>query len=224
MLKKNSLNVTVAIIEDDAEVRSILVRWVNSAPGFSCVGDHGSAESALARMAAEKPDIVLVDINLPGLNGVECVSRLTVILPSTQFIMLTVYEDSEHIFEALAAGAIGYLLKRTRREELIGALEQIKAGGSPMTGYIARKVVQAFRSQWKETPETRSLSAREREVLELLTRGHLYKEVCEILGITMSTVNTHARRIYEKLHVRSRAEAVARYTKRSFVSAKRSVK
>jgi DNA-binding NarL/FixJ family response regulator len=214
----NPLNVAVSIIEDDAEVRDILVRWVNTAPGFECSGDHGSAESALARLPAEKPDIVLVDINLPGMNGVECVGRLKVLLPKTQFVMLTVYEDSDHIFQALAAGAIGYLLKRTRREELIAALEQIKTGGSPMTGYIARKVVQAFQAQWTETPETRSLSAREREVLELLTRGHLYKEVCDILGITMSTVNTHARRIYEKLHVRSRAEAVARYNKPSFVS------
>jgi DNA-binding NarL/FixJ family response regulator len=219
-----ALNVAVSIIEDDAEVRGILVRWVNTAPGFRCAGDHGSAESALAHMPGEKPDIVLVDINLPGLNGVECVGRLKVMLPKAQFVMLTVYEDSDHIFQALAAGAIGYLLKRTRREELIGALEQIKTGGSPMTGYIARKVVQAFQCQWSETPETRSLSAREREVLDLLTRGHLYKEVCEILGITMGTVNTHARRIYEKLHVRSRAEAVARYNKPSFLSVQRAVK
>jgi len=215
------LNVAVSIIEDDAEVRGILVRWVNTAPGFRCASDHGCAESALACLPDEKPDIVLVDINLPGLNGVECVGRLKPMLPKTQFVMLTVYEDSDHIFQALAAGAIGYLLKRTRREELIGALEQIRAGGSPMTGYIARKVVQAFQSQWSETPETRSLSVREREVLELLTRGHLYKEICQILGITMGTVNTHARRIYEKLHVRSRAEAVARYSQPSFVSAQR---
>jgi DNA-binding NarL/FixJ family response regulator len=220
----DALNVAVSIIEDDAEVRGILVRWVNTAPGFRCASDHGSAESALADLPGAKPDIVLVDINLPGLDGVECVGRLKAMLPKTQFVVLTVYKDSEHIFQALAAGAIGYLLKRTRREELIGALEQIKAGGSPMTGYIARKVVQAFQSQWTETPETRSLSAREREVLELLTRGHLYKEVCEILGITMSTVNTHARRIYEKLHVRSRAEAVARYNKPSFVSVQRPLK
>jgi DNA-binding NarL/FixJ family response regulator len=217
----DALNVSVSIIEDDAEVRGILVRWVNSAPGFRCASDHGSAETALAEVPGVKPDIMLVDINLPGLNGVECVTRLKAILPKTQFIMLTVYEDSDHIFKALAAGAIGYLLKRTRREELISALEQIKAGGSPMTGYIARMVVQAFQTQWSETPETRSLSAREREVLELLTRGHLYKEICDILGITMSTVNTHARRIYEKLHVRSRAEAVARYNKPSFLPIQR---
>ena len=218
------MNVPVSIIEDDAEVRAILVQWVNAAPGFRCASDHGSAENALERLPGEKPEIVLVDINLPGLNGVECVGRLKAMLPTTQFVMLTIYEDSDHIFQALASGATGYLLKRTRRKELIAALEQIKSGGSPMDGYIARKVVQAFQSQWAETPETRSLSAREREVLELLTRGHLYKEVCEILGITMSTVNTHARRIYEKLHVRSRAEAVARYTKPSFVSVQRPVK
>lgn len=194
------------------------MRWVNTATGFQCASDHGCAESALAQLPAEKPDIILMDINLPGLNGVDCVARLKPLLPKTQFVMLTVYEDSDHIFQALSAGAIGYLLKRTRREELVAALEQVRTGGSPMTGYIARKVVQAFQSHWMETPETRSLSAREREVLELLTRGHLYKEVSEILGITMSTVNTHARRIYEKLHVRSRSEAVARYNKPSFVS------
>ena len=201
-------------------MRGIFVQWVNTAPGFHCVSDHDSAESALAHIPGEKPDIVLVDINLPGLNGVECVGRLKAMLPKTQFVMLTVYEDTHHIFQALAEGAVGYLLKRTRREELVGALELLKTGGSPMTGYIARKVVQAFQCQWSETPETRSLSSREREVLELLARGHLYKEVCDILGISMSTVNTHARRIYEKLHVRSRAEAVAQYSKRSFVPAR----
>jgi len=219
-----TLNVLVSIVEDDAEVREILARWVDSAPGFHCASNHGSAESALAQLAAAKPDIVLMDINLPGLNGVECVVRLKPMLPKVQFVMLTVYEDSDHIFEALAAGAVGYLLKRTRREELIAALDLVRSGGSPMTGYIARKVVQAFQAQWKDTPETRSLSAREREVLELLTRGHLYKEVCDMLGISMSTVNTHARRIYEKLHVRSRAEAVARYNKPSFVSGQRPAK
>jgi DNA-binding NarL/FixJ family response regulator len=212
------LKVMVSIVEDDAEVRGILVRWLNTAEGFRCASDHGSAENALEQLAAVKPEIVLMDINLPGLNGVECVTRLKPLLPKAQFVMLTVYEDSDHIFQALAAGAVGYLLKRTRREELITALETVRSGGSPMTGYIARKVVQAFQSHWEETPETRSLSAREREVLELLTKGHLYKEVCDILGITMSTVNTHARRIYEKLHVRSRAEAVARYNKPPYVS------
>jgi DNA-binding NarL/FixJ family response regulator len=185
--------------------------WVNHAPGFNCHTIHGSAESALAKLPTEKPAIVLVDINLPGQTGIECVRRLKPTMKDTQFVMLTVYEDTAHIFDALKAGASGYLLKRTPREELIAALRLVQEGGSPMTSYIARKVVQSFHQDEPPlSPETEGLSPREREVLELLARGYFYKEITEALSISISTVNTHVRRIYEKLHVHSRAQAVAK--------------
>lgn len=206
------MNIRVSIIEDDAPARDILARWIRRAEGFQCVGEHGTAESALDGLPREKPDVVLADINLPGLNGIECVRRLKPLLPQTQFVMLTVYEDADHIFDALKAGASGYLLKQTPRTELLAALKQVHAGGSPMTSNIARKVVQSFQ-QPIATPATDAveLSAREREVLDLLARGYLYKEIADALGISLPTVNTYIRRIYEKLHVRSRAQAVARY-------------
>jgi DNA-binding NarL/FixJ family response regulator len=204
------LNTDVSIVEDDASIRQILTGWINRAEGFRCLSVHDSAESALAKLPGEKPRIVLVDINLPGQSGIECVRRLKPVMPDTQFVMLTVYEDTAHIFDALKAGASGYLLKRTPRDELIAALQQVQAGGSPMTSYIARKVVQSFYQAPAERAETEGLSPREREVLELLARGYFYKEITEALGISMSTVNTHVRRVYEKLHVHSRAQAVAK--------------
>ena len=176
------------------------------------MSEHGSAESALATLPAAKPEVVLMDINLPGLNGIECVRQLKPLLPDTQFLMLTVYEDADHIFNALMVGATGYLLKQTPRNELLAALKQVHAGGSPMTSNIARKVVQSFQrhSQAADAADV-ELSPREAEVLELLARGYLYKEIAEALAISLPTVNTYIRRIYEKLHVRSRAQAVAKY-------------
>jgi DNA-binding NarL/FixJ family response regulator len=213
-----TVSIAVAIIEDDAPAREILARWIRRADGFRCVGEHDCAESALRGLPQEKPDVVLVDINLPGLNGIECVRRLKPLLPQTQFVMLTVYEDADHIFDALKAGATGYLLKQTPRQELLTALRQVHAGGSPMTSNIARKVVQSFQQQpWtrvaegQEWGETAELSPREREVLDLLAKGYLYKEIADTLSISLPTVNTYIRRIYEKLHVRSRGQAVARY-------------
>jgi DNA-binding NarL/FixJ family response regulator len=155
----------------------------------------------------------LFDINLPGMNGIECVRKLKPRLPDTQFLMVTVYEDANHIFDALAVGASGYLLKQMRRSELLDALKDVHVGGSPMSSQIARKVVQSFRRNETETAdgEMIGLSQREREVLELLARGYLYKEIAEMLKISVQTVNTYIRRIYEKLHVRSRAQAVAKY-------------
>lgn len=200
----------VSIVEDDVSIRQILTGWINLASGFSCHTVHGTAESAMARLPEEQPQIVLVDINLPGASGIECVRRLKPLLPDTQFMMLTVYEDTAHIFDALKAGASGYLLKRTPREELIAALEQVHKGGSPMTSFIARRVVQSFYQSPVVRGETEGLSPREREVLELLASGYFYKEITEALGISISTVNTHVRRIYEKLHVHSRAQAVAK--------------
>jgi DNA-binding NarL/FixJ family response regulator len=210
MISNKSLSTLVSIVEDDPSIRQILTEWLNRAEGFCCHTVHDSAESALAKLPEEKPRIVLVDINLPGQTGIECVRRLKPTMPDTQFMMLTVYEDTGHIFDALKAGASGYLLKRTPREELLAALKQVQEGGSPMTSYIARKVVQSFYQTPAERLETEGLSPREREVLELLARGYFYKEITEALGISMSTVNTHVRRVYEKLHVHSRAQAVAK--------------
>jgi DNA-binding NarL/FixJ family response regulator len=207
------VSIGVAIVEDDVPAREILAGWIRNAEGFRCVGEFDDAETALAKLPHEKPSVVLFDINLPGMNGIECVRKLKPRLPDTQFVMVTVYEDANHIFNALSAGASGYLLKQTRRNELIDALKDVHAGGSPMSSQIARKVVQNFyRNETQNAGgETVELSGREREVLELLARGYLYKEIAEMLKISVQTVNTYIRRIYEKLHVRSRAQAVAKY-------------
>lgn len=208
----NEMRIAVSIVEDDAPVRSMLAEWIHHASGFRCAGRHASAEAALAALPAEKPTVVLMDINLPGISGIECVRRLKPVLPDTQFIMLTIYEDPEHIFNALAVGACGYLLKRVSRAELLEALHDVHAGGSPMSSNIARKVVQSFQRPGQQTGEVMELSSREREVLELLARGYLYKEIADQLQICGPTVNTYIRRIYEKLHVRSRSQAVAKFT------------
>ena len=206
------MNITVSIVEDDGPAREILADWLKHADGFSCVGQHGSVEQALGKVPAEKPSVVLMDINLPGLSGIEGVRRLKPLLPGTQFLMLTVYEDVDHVFDALAAGATGYLLKQTPRGELLASIKDVHAGGSPMTSNIARRVVQAFHREDAAAPESASLSQREREVLELLARGYLYKEIMDKLTVSRGTVNTYIRRIYEKLHVRSRSQAVAKFS------------
>jgi len=204
--------IAVSIIEDDAQARKILASWISRAPGFRQVGDWGDGESALQSLPEKKPNVVLMDINLPGISGVEAVAKLKPVLPDTQFVMLTVYEDSDHIYAALAAGASGYLLKQTPREALFSALQDVHRGGSPMTSNIARKVVQSFRRQTAGVPAADSdLSPREQEVLGMLSRGYLYKEIADLLNIAGPTVNTYVRRVYEKLHVRSRAQAVAKY-------------
>lgn len=207
-----SVSISVSIVEDDATARAILVDWISRADGFRCVSNHGSGEDALEAMPTQKPQVVLMDINLPGINGAECVRRLKPVLPQAQFVMLTVYEDTDHVLQALQAGASGYLLKQTKRAGLISAIREVHDGGSPMTANIARKVVQSFQQQTPASlPEAAELSPREKEVLDLLAQGHLYKEISDALGISMPTVNTYIRRIYEKLHVRSRAQAVAKY-------------
>ena len=205
------MSIAVSIVEDDGPAREILSDWVRHAPGFRCVSQYGNAESALLKLPAEKPGVVLMDINLPGMSGIECVRQLKSQLPNTQFVMLTVYEDTDHIFDALAAGASGYLLKQTPRDELFTAIKDVHAGGSPMTSNIARKVVQSFTRATPQADESVNLSPREKEVLEALACGYLYKEIADNLGITVATVVTYIRRIYEKLHVRSRAQAVAKY-------------
>jgi DNA-binding NarL/FixJ family response regulator len=204
----------VALVEDNEPFRQTLARLLNRAADCQCVGQYATAEAALAELPALRPDVVLMDINLPGMNGVECVRRLKEQLPDTQIVMLTAYEDTDNIFNALAAGASGYLLKRTSGPELLAALREVMAGGSPMTAHIARKVVQSFQRK-PATPEpAANLSPREQEVLDLLARGLIYKEIAERLGITYETVHTYIRRIYEKLQVRTRTEAVAKFLRR----------
>lgn len=206
---------TVSIVEDSDQVRNTLARLINRAEGFSCLSQYPSAEAALEGLPQARPNVVLMDINLPGINGVECVRRLKQIAPEIQVIMLTVYEDTENIFNALAAGATGYLLKRTSTQELLAAIKDVLRGGSPMTTHIARKVVQSFQKAGAAPqPIENNLSPREQEVLDYLAKGFLYKEIAENLGISYETVHTYIRRIYEKLQVRTRTEAVAKFLSR----------
>ena len=206
--------ITVSIVEDNDQLRSTLVRVINRAEGFKCLSDYGSAEAALEGLPVVKPEVVLMDINLPGMNGVECVRQLKQRGVPTLVVMLTVYEDTENIFNALAAGASGYLLKRTKAAELIEAIREVRGGGSPMTTHIARKVIQSFQRTGPSASPAENLSQREQEVLECLSQGFLYKEIAEKLGISYETVHTYIRRIYEKLQVRTRTEAVAKFLKR----------
>lgn len=206
--------INVSIVEDNEQLRNTLCRVLNRAEGFSCISTYGSAEAALEELPEEKPEVVLMDINLPGINGVECVRKLKQIAPQIQVVMLTVYEDTENIFNALAAGASGYLLKRTSSAELLESIREVNRGGSPMTAHIARKVVQSFQKPVSSSEPAEDLSPREREVLDFLSQGFLYKEIAEKLGISYETVHTYIRRIYEKLQVRTRTEAVAKFLRR----------
>lgn len=207
--------ISVSIIEDNEQLRNTLSRVLNRAEGFRCISTYGSAEEGLEDLPEKKPDVVLMDINLPGINGVECVRRLKQVAPGIQSMMLTVYEDTENIFNALAAGASGYLLKRTSTPELLESIREVHRGGSPMTAHIARKVVQSFQKPATAASEAaEDLSPREREVLDCLSQGFLYKEIAEKLGISYETVHTYIRRIYEKLQVRTRTEAVAKFLRR----------
>lgn len=208
--------ILVSIVEDNEQLRGTLARMIGRAEGFQCVGQHGSAEAALEAIPGESPNVVLMDINLPGMNGVECVRKLKQIVPQTQVVMLTAYEDTENIFNSLAAGASGYLLKRSKSAEILEAIRDVQNGGSPMTTHIARKVVQSFQASAASAPAqpTEDLSPREQEVLDLLSQGFMYKEIADKLSISFETVRTYIRRIYEKLHVRTRTEAVAKALRR----------
>ena len=206
--------ISVSIVEDNDQLRMTLARVLNRADGFSCVSQYANAEDALKDLPGVRPDVVLMDINLPGMNGVNCVRELKKNLPQIQVMMLTVYEDTEYIFNALAAGANGYMLKRTSSKELLEAIREVHRGGSPMTMHIARKVVQSFQRSAAATAQTESLSEREQQVLDLLSQGLIYKEIAEKLGISYETVHTYIRRIYEKLQVRTRTEAVAKFLRR----------
>lgn len=211
-----AMKIRVSIVEDDARVRSGLVQLINISEGFQCVSHHANAEVALTDLPAAKPDVVLMDINLPGANGVECVRQLKPHLPNAQIVMLTVYEETEMIFKALTAGATGYLLKQTPPAELLNAIRDVHRGGSPMTSHIARKIVASFQQQASApTRGLENLTPREQEVLDHLAKGFLYKEIADALGISYDTVHAHIRRIYEKLQVRSRTEAVAKHLHQS---------
>jgi DNA-binding NarL/FixJ family response regulator len=208
------VSIRVAIVEDDRAVRENLAVLIDAAPRFRCVAACASAEEALKRLPAAEPDVVLMDIHLPGHSGIECVARLRALLPRTQVIMLTVEENAELVFESLQAGATGYLVKHVPPEEILEAVDRVYRGGAPMSSHIARMVVTAFRQPPPSDGDDLRLTAREEDILRLLAKGRRSKEAADELGIGTGTVNTHIRHIYEKLHVRSRAEAVARFVAR----------
>ena len=203
--------IKVCIIEDDDWIRENLALQIRQTEGYSCAGSYRSAEDALAHVPVVAPNVILMDINLPKMNGIECVRQLKVLLPSAQVIMLTVYEDSDKIFHSLLAGASGYLLKRTPQAEIMQAIAAVHNGNSPMSGHIARKVVQYFNQRGVAEKHIGRLSVREREVLDHLAQGVAYKEIADVLAVSIDTVRMHVKGIYSKLHVHSRGEAVAKY-------------
>jgi DNA-binding NarL/FixJ family response regulator len=211
--------ITVAIIEDTADLRQMLIEAIQRSPNLKFVGSFPDGEKALHELPALAPNVVIMDIQLPGMNGIDCTRRLKQIIPGVQVLVFTVFGDSDLVFRALAAGASGYLLKRVARRQIAEAVEQVWEGGAPMSGEIARKVVESFRpaapSPAGRSPEAREehLTAREEEVLRLLAKGYVTKEIAEMLSISFDTVRFHLKNIYLKLHVRSRLEALAKYLK-----------
>lgn len=205
------MRIRVSIVEDNRGTRESLTELLGRAGALRCVGAHPDGEEALAQIPTEEPDVVLMDINLPRMNGIECVSKLKQRMPKTQVLMLTTYEETDLIFDSLRKGASGYLLKNMPPSELIQAIEQVHAGGSPMSMQIARKVVNHFRHIQPAGSDMEKLTKREQEILALLAKGYLYKEIADQLGITLSTVRAHLHTVYEKLHVQSRTEAVVKF-------------
>ncbi len=203
--------IRICMVEDDAGLRESIAGFITDSAGFECLGAFSSGEEGLKRIPALEPSVVLMDINLPGMNGIQCVRRLKEKMSAVQILMLTVYDSSDQIFEALAAGASGYLLKSTPPEKLLEAIEDMQKGGSPMSSHIARKVVQAFQPSARATPLTAHLAPREQEVLELLSKGYAYKQIAGHMDLNIGTVRTYIRRIYDKLHVNCRTEAVVKY-------------
>jgi DNA-binding NarL/FixJ family response regulator len=204
--------IRVAIVEDETRVRNQLEALIGEAGGFCCSGSYRSAEEALREIPRQPPDVVLMDINLGAMSGVECTFRLKKLIPTLQIVMLTVYDDSELIFKALEMGASGYLLKRTPPDEILKAISDVHHGGAPMSSYIARQVVQSFSRH--SSPEAPELTPRQAEVLELAAKGYINKEIAERLGISLETVRSYLKSIYEKLHVRSRTEAAMKFFKK----------
>jgi DNA-binding NarL/FixJ family response regulator len=203
------MSIRIAIVEDNAQIRGTLAQLIADARGYTCVCACETAEKALRLVPRHAPEVVIMDIQLPDLSGIECTARLKRILPETQVMIFTVYEDNDQIFQALEAGASGYLLKRTTPAEILEAITDIKDGGAPMSSEVARKVVQSFRkTEPTKAAELAQLSRREEEILALLTQGYVAKEIAGKLSISYDTVRSHLKHIYEKLHVRSRTEAV----------------
>jgi DNA-binding NarL/FixJ family response regulator len=207
----NDQIIRIAVVEDDRTLRDVLAILLNGTPGFSCVASYGNGEDAVAGLPMMNPDVVLMDINLPGMSGIECILRLKEMNHSMLFIMLTVFEDSDVIFQSLSAGASGYLLKQTPPARLLEAIQDVYKGGSPMSREIARKVVQSFQHPATNSDNEIKLTKREEEILLHLVKGFFYKEIAGLLFISMDTVRTHIRHIYEKLQVRTRSEAIYKY-------------
>jgi DNA-binding NarL/FixJ family response regulator len=207
-IQKMTLN--IAIVEDDARIRAELEALLSNSPGYRCVGTCASAENALVNIPFWRADVVLMDINLPGMSGIDCVARLKIKMPKLMVLMLTVYDDGESIFRALKAGANGYLVKRLASAKLLEAIQEVSIGGAPMSCQIARKVVQFFHRAGP-SEDISDLSPRELEILQLLVAGCFFKEIADQLKISGETVRTHVNHIYRKLHVRSRTEAVVKY-------------
>lgn len=202
--------IRVAIVEDDTELRETVQGILNRTAGLACCGAYGDPREAVKRLPLERPDVVLMDIKMPGMTGIECVARLKAAAPSIKAIMLTVYEESDQVFESLAAGALGYLAKSAPLSRVLDAIREVHAGGSPMSAHIARMVVERFQNPSPKDPHA-ELSARERVVLQHLARGRTYEHIAGEMGVSVSTVRTYITRIYEKLQVHSRTEAVAKY-------------
>ena len=203
--------IKVSIVEDEKDIREGLAALISGSEGFSCISNYSNAEEALEKLIDDSPDVVLMDIGLPKMSGTECIKRLKDRNPNILIMMLSVYEDDEHIFNSLLAGASGYLIKKTPPAKLLESISDVYNGGSPMSSQIARKVVSAFQSVRKSSNETENLSNREQEILSYLAKGFRYKEIGEKLFISIETVRTHLRNIYEKLQVHSRTQAVLKY-------------
>ena len=207
--------ITVSIVEDDRAARETLLALLEGEQtGLRCVGCYATGEAALKGIPADRPDVALVDIKLPGMSGIECEARLRARMPELQVLMLTTFDESDLIFDSLRAGARGYLLKKMISADLVDAVEQVHAGGAPMSMQIARQVVDHFHRRHAVSSDVEQLTSREQEILALLARGRLYKEIGHRLGISICTVRAHLRNIYEKLHVRSRTEATALFLER----------
>jgi DNA-binding NarL/FixJ family response regulator len=202
---------SVAIVEDHPLTRENLARLIRQTRGFQCVGTYPSAEAALEGLPKAAPDVVLMDINLPKMSGVDCAAQLKSLLPSVQIVMLTVYDDTQKVFQALENGATGYLLKRSKSDEIIHAIEEVLRGGAPMSSYIARKLVQSFQKPTNAGSKDENLTKRETEVLALVAKGYANKEVADALGLSFETVRSYLKTIYTKLHVRSRTEAAMKF-------------
>ncbi len=203
--------IKVSIVEDIKDIREGLAALINGSEGFSCISTYSNAEDALKNLTDNNTDVVLMDIGLPNMSGTECIKRLKQKNQNMVIVMLSVYEDDEHIFNSLLVGASGYLIKKTSPAKLLESITDVYNGGSPMSSQIARKVVSAFQATNKSSNEMENLSQREQEILSYLAKGFRYKEIAEKLFISVETVRTHLRNIYEKLHVRSRTEAVLKY-------------